>query len=94
MPNDKPSIINRETLIPIGVAIAIVVPIGLGISWLRDGQRDNSAAIETLRKDMTQRFNTLESQSTERWTLWQMRLWTAQLQRDNPTLKIPEVFVR
>ena len=85
------TVLNRDTLIPIGVAIAIVIPIGVGISWLRDGQRDNSYAIEKLRNDMTTRFDTLELQNRERWTLWQMRLWAAQLQRDNPTMKVPEV---
>lgn len=91
MPPDRPSIINRETLIPIGVAFAIVGPIGVGISWLRDGQRDNTYAIQKLRDDMTVRFDTLESQSQERWTLWQQQLWAAKLKRDNPTMNVPEV---
>lgn len=85
------TVLNRDTLVPIGVAIAIVIPIGVGISWLRDGQRDNSYAIEKLRNDMTTRFDTLELQNRERWTLWQMRLWAAQLQRDNPAMHVPEV---
>lgn len=91
MAGEKAPVLNRDTLIPIGVAIAIAAPIGIGISWLRDGQRDNSFAIEKLRNEMVTRFDTLEMQSQDRWTLWQMRLWTTALQRDNPQIKVPEV---
>lgn len=85
-----PTVINREMLIPIGVAIAIATPIGVGISWLRDGQKDNSNAIEALRVDMTNRFDRFEAKSADRWTGTQMQLWVLQLQRDNPSMKIPD----
>ena len=90
MPEPRLTILNRDTLIPIGVAIAIVTPIGFGISWLRDGQRDNSSAIEALRTEVTNRFDKFEIRSQDRWTGTQMQLWVLQLQRDNPALKIPD----
>lgn len=88
---DKPSIINRDTLIPIGVAIAIVVPIGVGISWLRDGQKDSSNEIQALRVEMSNRFDKIESRAADRWTGTQMQLWALQLQLDNPTVRVPKV---
>jgi hypothetical protein len=91
MAGEKVPVITRETLIPIGVAISCLAPIALGTIWIRDSMAENAAAIASLRSEMISRFNILEAKSGDRWTTSEMQLWSLKLQRDNPTIKVPEV---
>lgn len=90
-PEDKRSVISRETLVPIGVAISCIVPIALGAMWIRDGMKDSEIAIKSLRDEMSSRFNVLESRTGDGWRVSDMERWVLRLERDNPTLKVPDV---
>lgn len=89
--SDKPPVLSRETLVPIGVAVACLLPIAGGAIWIRESMKDNQNAIESLAKDMNARFNALESKTGNGWNVADMELWVLRFQRDNPAIKVPDV---
>jgi hypothetical protein len=88
---ERPAVLNRETLIPIGLAIGCLIPLSFGIMWVRDGQSANAAAIEKLREEMGYRFDALSLRTQDNVTGAQLERWILRLERDNPgAIKVPE----
>lgn len=87
----KPAILSRETLMPIGLVVACVVPVAIGAMWMRDGMRENQNAIASLRVEMNNRFNALEAKTSDNWRMSDMERWALRFERDNPTVKVPDV---
>lgn len=72
-------VIGPNTLIPLGLAAALVVSIIGGVFWL-DSRFDNLEA----------RMEQIERNVGGRWTGNNMKLWSEMMQRQNPESKIPD----
>lgn len=87
-------IISRDTLIPLGTAVAVVVGLITGAWWLAglkgDIERSNNALRDEIR-DLRYRIERSEQTMLDRWTATHQRLWASEMQRRNPTLTVPEV---
>lgn len=88
--NGKRSFIDRETLIPIGVCIALCVGAVGAYGWLNAQFQDIKALIEKIDR----RVEKLEIQANtpvrDRWTGTDMLVWTREFQLTNPGIKIPD----
>ena len=93
--------IDRETLIPISVAFACLSVLFGAFAWLnnRFDQSDKNHVASTLEvkdalKDFGYRIKAIEerlnSNSMDRWTGTDMKLWVLELRQKNPTLFIPD----
>ena len=93
--------IDRETLIPISVVFA-VLSVGFGaFAWLNNrfdqmDKNQNSATgeVKDALKDFGYRIKAIEdrldSNSMDRWTGTDMKLWVLELRQKNPSLVIPD----
>ena len=74
------TVLSNDTLVPIGVAAAVMLPLSLGFIWLRD---------RLLKIDS--KLSRLEELQLGAWRLVHMQSWTIKLARDNPALKVPDI---
>ena len=77
MPNSKkPSIINKQTLMPLGLVFTFIV----GVIWI------NNRFIS-----MEYKLDALIQEQADRWTKTDMKLYSLELQLSNPDLIVPPV---
>lgn len=75
------TVLSGETLIPLGVAIAILSPVALAFVWLQ--KKLNT---------MDRRLERIEESTPRRWTIADMRAWVLAYRILNPTIKVPAVI--
>lgn len=91
-------VLTRESLVPIGGAISIVLSL-VGATWwlsgrLNQADNDNAERFQELRvevRELKYRIDRSEQTSRDRWTATHQRLWAAEMRRANPTLDVPDV---
>lgn len=83
-------IISENTLVPIGVAVAIFIAIGSYTAWIGKQFRDLSEKIASLSTNISERLQRLEFKIEERFTKDDFRRWEREFFRANPTLRPPE----
>lgn len=72
-------VLSRDTLLPVGVVIAIVATLFSGYVWLQ-GQFQG----------IYKRLDRIDAQAADRWSETDMRLWVLELARMNPQLRLPD----
>lgn len=76
----KSGVIDKSTLIPIGlVGVFILGTVGV-VNWLND--RFNM---------IDRRLERMEDRMVDSFTRSEMNAWTLTLSRDNPNLKVPDI---
>lgn len=90
-------VISRETLVPLGFAMAACGALFSGYLWLQAefaGVREHVdtrvSAVSARLEEMRERLDRIETQAGDRWTETDMRLWTLELARRNPRLVLPD----
>lgn len=79
--------INENTSVPLKIVVPVIVAV-IGATWAI------SVQISGLRAEMSAiagQVRTVNAKIDGAWTIQNMELWTAKMQRNNPTLRIPEV---
>ena len=84
-------IISKETLIPIGLAVAICGAIITGVLWSNSKLISIQYELKDVRRSILNIETSLEYAASDRWTGNQMYQWVELLQVKNPDLDIPEV---
>ena len=95
---EKPVILNKGTLMPVGVLVSCVVMALSGQSWL-DGKFDASEQhIDDKFEEQSQKLTglekrlfSLEEAQKVRWNSLDMRKWVLDLRSANPNLDIPDI---
>ena len=83
----RPPVLDRQTLIPLGAAVAALVLVFSGYTWMEGRFR----VMEDLLEGLDRRMERVEIAAGQRWTRSEHAIWAATLARENPTLKIPAV---
>lgn len=83
-------IISENTLVPIGVAVAIFIAIGSYTAWISKQFRDVGDKIMSQGANISERLQRLEFKIEERFTKDDFRRWEREFFRANPTLRPPE----
>lgn len=79
--------LSGETLLPVGIAAAVLFSAVGGALWLQRQFNDLKTVIVELRTEL----DTIRKESKSNWCRTEMRLWASELRLMNPTLKIPDV---
>lgn len=72
-------VLNRDTLLPVGVVSAIIATLFSGYLWL-----------QAQFQDIRGRLDRIEVQASDRWTETDMRLWVLEFARKNPQIATPD----
>jgi cell division protein YceG involved in septum cleavage len=90
MESDLTKKLNTNSYISISVVVLLIgalVWLNTKFGELHDGQKDTRFDVQAL----TTRLETIEkAKVTDRWSGTDMFKWAVKLQRDNPTIKVPE----
>jgi hypothetical protein len=94
----RPVQIGKDTLMPVGLVVGILLGIIGFYSWL-DARFDGLAEtcngrfteIATALRGMDNRLRDLELKQHHRWDSLDMKEWMLELKRLNPTLRVPAV---
>lgn len=78
---DPTTVLSGDTLVPLGVALAILSPVALGFVWLQ--KKLNT---------MDRRLERIEESTPRRWTIGDMRAWVLAYRILNPGIKVPPVI--
>lgn len=73
------TVISEGTLIPLGIACAVLAPVCAWLIWLNG----RLASIQS-------RLATIEGQHHETWSFTQQENWALKLGRANPALRVPD----
>ena len=76
MTNDKKTVIGKDTLIPLGMVLAICS----GVVWM-------ISQLESIHY----KLQTIDEKMVNHWTKQDMENWGLRLKMENPELKIPVV---
>ena len=94
----KPVMLNKNTLVPIGVLVSCVVMALSGQSWLNDKFKQAEDHIDVKFEeqglklnDLERRLFSLEEAQKVRWNSLDMRRWILDLRSANPDLSIPDI---
>ena len=94
----RPVQIGRDTLMPVGMVLGILLGVIGFYSWLDarfDGLAENSngrfTEITTALHSMDDRLRELEVKQHHRWDSLDMKEWMLELKRLNPDLRVPSV---
>lgn len=94
---DTRIVLSRDTLVPLGTAVAIVVGVFPAYLWLqsefaatRKHVDTKVEAVDVRLRGVEQRLDRIELQASERWTETDMRLWVLEFARRNPRLSVPD----
>lgn len=79
----RKNIIDRDTLIPLGVVISMFALIFTAYSYL-------DSRFNMLDRRLERMEDKERAASSDRWTYTQHRLWVSELRRTNPSLAIPD----
>jgi len=78
--------IDQDTLVPLGVALACLLPAILGTLWLNR----RLMSLDYSMKHLSEQVEALRRQvSSDRWTATDMRNWVALANAKNPTIQLP-----
>jgi hypothetical protein len=77
--------INRETLVPIGLLISVVVCAITGTAWIQRTILDLDHKIS----ELTTRVESMNDRMNDRWTYSMQAAWADLLQARNPTMNVP-----
>jgi hypothetical protein len=83
--------LTRETLVPIGLVVAVVIAITTGAVWLNSTLQSLDFQLTALQNKVDSIQQQLEAASFDRWTGRDMKLWTELLKAKNPNLEIPSI---
>lgn len=83
--------INRNTLIPIGVAVGMLVSVVSLTLWLGGKFSDLEHSIQMMQVDLQRMQIQLERSAMQSWTRDQQASWVALLKAQNRDLVVPEV---
>ena len=75
MTNDKRTVIGKDTLVPLGVVVAICS----GVIWM-------ISQLESIHYKLV----TIDEKMVNHWTKQDMENWGLRLKMENPDLKIPK----
>lgn len=79
-------VINKDTLVPLGaVATVFIALLGAHSFWTAKAN-ELAGKLDSIDR----RLERIEEHQIDRWTLTDMRLWTAAVRQANPTLNLPE----
>jgi hypothetical protein len=99
-PSRRPVRLGRDTLMPLGMVLGILLGVIGFYSWLDarfDGLAENNngrfTEITTALHGMDDRLRELEIKQHHRWDSLDMKEWMLELKRLNPTLRVPSVPV-
>lgn len=94
----RPVQIGRDTLMPVGMVLGIMLGVIGFYSWLDarfDGLAENNngrfTEITTALHSMDDRLRELEVKQHHRWDSLDMKEWMLELKRLNPELRVPSV---
>lgn len=73
------TVLTEQTLVPIGIALAVLAPVCGWLIWLNG----------RLQK-IDGRLASIENSHLETWSYAQMRTWALQLKEANPSLTVPK----
>ena len=79
----SPLVLSRDTLMPIGVVVSLLV----GAWWIGARMSDVQHEVALLRRDLSQIQTTAADSITRR----EWRAWVMLFRSENPTLKVPEL---
>lgn len=96
-----PTIINKQTLVPISIAVSVIVCFLAAWGWLDTRFTAIGDKIDAQTKTYDERFQhnerrleRVEAMASNGWTIVDETLWVSEFRRLNPTMLIPEVTRR
>lgn len=84
--NNRRVVITANTLMPLGVVVAVVLAMWRGTATLESRFGSLHDDIRTANEQLTSIKQTLAS----RWSVGDMKLWESQLKINNPNLNVPD----
>ena len=94
---EKPTVLNKGTLIPVSIAFSIIVTFLAAWGWLNSQFMFIGAKIDAQIKASDERFigyerrmERVEVKVFDSWTKVDEVLWVSEFRRMNPDMKIPE----
>lgn len=84
-------ILRRSTLVPISVAIAAAGFMFMGYVSIESKFRALEIQIAELRVSIAKMQDTMDSTKGNRWTSQDQMIWALSMERNNPTMKVPDV---
>jgi hypothetical protein len=88
MGTDKPIVLGKNTLVPLGVMLGVIIT--MVSVWGYLDSRFGAIMGSLDRQD--RRLEQLERNSKDRWSSIDMRLWVSEFRRMNPEIKIPNLL--
>jgi len=88
-----PAQINRNTLIPIGLAVSILFASGGAAWWLKGMLSDVQYSLRDMKTgldNLTAHIAAIEARAPETWGINEQVIYQYELGRANPTLMIPD----
>lgn len=80
------SVINGNTLMPLGVVLAIIVAL-----WRASAYLDNKFAVMSSEvASVNQQLSVIRSAISDRWTIQNMKIWEQDFKIKNPTCIVPD----
>ncbi len=83
--------INKDTLIPISLAFALITSIAGVAVWLNNRLASINYHIEALKVEVQTVQEKLDTAAKNVWTSRDMQLWVELLRAKNPDIKIPDI---
>jgi hypothetical protein len=88
MANSK---LTKETLIPVGLMMAVVVSVSSGAVWLNTQLQGTNYKLSALELKLDSIQEQLKAASLDRWSSRDMKLWIELLKAKNPKMEIPQI---
>jgi hypothetical protein len=82
----KQPIMNKDTLVPLGVLVGIL---GAAISFTMYLNSKFSTLQDEI-KDVKYRLTSYEAKNNDRWTVAHMKIFQLEMQQLNPSIKTPD----
>lgn len=83
---ERRTVITGQTLLPLGVVIAIVLALWRGASFLDE----RFAQLTASDRVISEQLMVIKMSLSDRWTLTDMRIWEQSLKISNPSLNVPD----
>ena len=84
-------VLTRDTLIPIGVAVAVILAITSGVVWLNRSLDRITFGIEALSADLQRVQVRIDNVSSDLWRRSDMEWWAKLMRAQNAQLVVPDV---
>ena len=83
--------LSKDTLIPVGLVLGVVIAVSSAAVWLNTKLQSLDYQMSSLQMKIDTIQHHLDVASSDRWTNRDMKLWVQILKAKNPNLEVPKI---